>query len=70
MNADTSPSPRRPTEILYFCLVPYRNTVFLSGTLQKNSISVGVRDKKVLATTQTSDVKPEHGTKALIWGMT
>ena len=34
------------------------------------SISVGVRGIEVLATTQTSDVKPGHGTKALIWGMT
>ena len=70
MNADTSLSPRRHTEILYFCLVPYRNTVFLSGTLLKNSISVGVRGTEALATTQVSDVRPGHGTKALIWGMT
>ena len=79
MNTDISLSPDAlqkycisvwyPTEILYFCLVPYRNTVFLSGTQQKNSISVGVRDTELLATTQTSDVKPGHGTKALIWGM-
>ena len=61
MNADTSLIPR---EILYFCLVPYINTVFLSGTLQKNSISVGVRDTEVLSTTQTSGVKPGHGTNA------
>ena len=47
---------------------PFRNTVFLSGTLQKSSISVGVRGTEVLATTETSDVKPGHGTKALIWG--
>ena len=33
------------------------------------SISVGVRGTEVLATTQTSDVKPGHGTRALIWGM-
>ena len=36
----------------------------------KMSISVGVRGIEVLATTQTSDVKPGHGTKALMWGMT
>ena len=36
----------------------------------KLSISVGVRGTEVLATTQTSDVNPGHGTKALIWGMT
>ena len=41
--------------------MPYRNT--------KLSISVGVRGTEVLATTQASDVKPGHGTKALIWGM-
>ena len=34
------------------------------------SISVGVRGTEVLATTQTSDVNPGHGTNALIWGMT
>ena len=42
--------------------MPYRNT--------KLSISVGVRGTEVLATTQASDVRPGHGTKALIWGMT
>ena len=42
--------------------MPYRNTHL--------SISVGVRGTEVLATTQASDVKPGHGTKALIWGMT
>ena len=41
--------------------MPYRNT--------KLSISVGVRGTEVLATTQASDVRPGHGTKALIWGL-
>ena len=36
----------------------------------KLSISVGVRGTEVLATTQTSDVNPGHGTNALLWGMT
>ena len=36
----------------------------------KLSISVGVRGTEVLATTLASDVRPGHGTKALIWGMT
>ena len=62
MNADTSLSPRCPTEILGVFLKAYRNT--------KLSISVGVRGTEVLATTQASDVRPGHGTKALIWGMT
>ena len=34
----------------------------------KLSISVGVRGTEVLAITQTSDVNPGHGTKALVWG--
>ena len=46
MNADTSLSPRGQIECKS---EPYRNTVFLSGTLQKNSISLGVRDTLVLA---------------------
>ena len=58
MNADTSLSPRG----LQKYSMPYRYT--------KLSISVGVRGTEVLATTPTSDVKPGHGTKALIWGMT
>ena len=64
MNADTTLSPRGPTEILYALQkysMPYRNT---------QSISVGVRGTEVLATIQASDVRPGHGTKALIWGMT
>ena len=43
---------------------------FRGVTLYKLSISAGVRSTEVLPTTQTSDVKPRHGTKALLWGMT
>ena len=64
MNADTSLSPRGQIECKS---EPYRNTVFLSGTLQKNSISLGVRDTQVLATTTTTYVTPGLRTKALIW---
>ena len=58
MNSDTSLSLRDPREILseYFC--------------RPTEIQIEYFCNEVLATTQTSDVKPSHGTKALIWGIT
>ena len=45
-------------------------SIYVGLQKYKMSISVGVRGTGVLATTQTSDVNPGHGTNALIWGMT
>ena len=51
-------------------LQKYKMSISVGLQTYKLSISVGVRGTEVLATTQTSDVNPGHGTNALIWGMT
>ena len=55
-----------------YCALMFLGVPLKIAGLQKYkvSISVGVRSTEVLATTQTSDLKPGHGTKAVKWGMT
>ena len=43
----------------------YSESISVGLQKYKLSISVGVRGTEVLATTQTSDIKSGHGTKAM-----